>query len=83
VAQYYVGAGAVDIVSLGQAVLSYPEMLADTTTKGSLQTRFVCRTLSAYITAPRNGLSSGCYPLDDYYKAKPEAAQLKEIKKSI
>ena len=83
VAQYYVGNGGVDIVGLGRAVLSYPDMLVDATTKGSLQTRFICRTFSDCTTAPRNGLPSGCYPLDDYYKVQPEAAKLKEIKKSI
>ena len=83
VAQHYVGSGAVDSVGLGRAVLSYPDMLVDATTKGSLQTRFICRTFSDCTTAPRNGLASGCYPLDDYYKVKPEAGMLKEIKKSI
>ncbi len=83
VAQHYVGSGGVDSVGLGRAVLSYPDMLVDATTKGSLQTRFICRTFSDCTTAPRNGLPSGCYPLDDYYKVKPEAGKLKEIKKSI
>ena len=32
-------------------------------------------------TAPRNGLISGCYPLDKYYSARSEFAALKEIKK--
>jgi hypothetical protein len=32
-------------------------------------------------TAPRNGLVSGCYSLDRYYAAKPEARQLKHLKK--
>jgi hypothetical protein len=58
-------------------------MLADATTKGSLQTRSVCRTFSDCTTAPRNGLRSGCYPLDDYYKALPDAAQLQKVKRSL
>ena len=33
-------------------------------------------------TAPRNGLVSGCYPLDRYYITKPEFQSLKEVKKS-
>ncbi len=26
---------------------------------------------------------SGCYPLDKYYSTKPEAQQLKEVKKKV
>jgi NADPH2 dehydrogenase len=40
----------------------------------------ICRTFSDCTTAPRHGLRSGCYPLDDYYKALPEAAEVKTIK---
>jgi len=36
---------------------------------------------SSLFTAPRNGLISGCYPLDKYYTQKPEFQKLKEIKK--
>ncbi len=83
VAEYYVGHGHVDLVGLGRAVLSYPTMLADATAKGRLEPRYICRTFSDCTTGPRNGLPSGCYPLDDYYKQLPEAAALKEAKKSI
>ena len=34
-----------------------------------MQRKNVCRTFSDCTTAPRNGLISGCYPLDPYYKA--------------
>ena len=27
------------------------------------------------------GMISGCYPLDEFYKQRPEAIRLKEIKK--
>lgn len=83
VAEHYVRNGHVDIVGIGRAVLSYPTMLADATREGKLQTRYVCRTFSDCTTAPRNGLRSGCYPLDDYYKSFPDATKLKEIKKSV
>src|SRR5437899_2648462 len=73
VAEQYVRNGHVDIIGLGRAVLAYPTMLADATSKGSLETRFVCRTFSACTTAPRNGLRSGCYPLDAYYKNLADA----------
>ena len=32
-------------------------------------------------TGPRNGMVSGCYPLDDHYKARPEAVELKVLRK--
>ena len=43
----------------------------------------ICRTFSDCTTAPRNGLISGCYPLDRYYAAKPESQKLKQIKQSL
>ena len=82
VAEYYVRHGHVDSVGLGRMVLSYPTMLADATTKGKLETRLICRTFSDCTTAPRNGLRSGCYPLDDYYKNFEDAPKLKELKKA-
>jgi len=82
VAQHYVREGAVDSIGLGRMVLVYPEILADATTVGALEKKRICRTFSDCTTAPRNGLPSGCYPLDDYYKSTPEAARLKAIKKA-
>ena len=82
VAEYYVRHGQVDSVGLGRAVLSYPTMLAHATTRGKLEPRYVCRTFSDCTTAPRNGLISGCYPLDKYYTTKPEFQKLKDVKKS-
>ena len=81
VAQYYLRVGAVDFVGLGRMVLSYPHILADATSKGKLvEPKLICRTFSDCTTAPRNGLRSGCYPLDDYYKTFEDAPQLKLIK---
>lgn len=71
-----------DIVGIGRMVLSYPRIIADSLETGELQTRLICRTFSDCTTAPRNGLISGCFPLDDYYKARPEADQVKAIKKA-
>ena len=42
----------------------------------------LCRTFSDCTTAPRNGLVSGCYPLDDFYKDLPERIELAAIKKA-
>ena len=81
VAQHYLRMGYVDSVGIGRAVLSYPRILADAAEKGTLEMRNICRTFSDCTTAPRNGLRSGCYPLDEYYKHTPEAPQLKQIKK--
>ena len=40
----------------------------------------VCRTFSDCTTGPRIGLVSGCYPLDPFYVAHPDAPLLKEAK---
>jgi 2,4-dienoyl-CoA reductase-like NADH-dependent reductase (Old Yellow Enzyme family) len=72
-----------DLVGLGRMILSYPSILADAVEKGTLATKSICRTFSDCTTAPRNGMISGCYPLDKYYSAKPEFQKLKEIKKAV
>ncbi|MCW5551760.1 MAG: NADH:flavin oxidoreductase [Verrucomicrobiae bacterium] len=83
VAQYVIRNGWTDMIGIGRMVLSYPEILADAVAKGSLTTKSICRTFSDCTTAPRNGMISGCYPLDKYYNAKPEYQQLKEVKKTV
>jgi NADPH2 dehydrogenase len=70
-----------DMIGLGRMALSYPALLSDALSRGGLEKKLICRTFSDCTTAPRNGLISGCYPLDKYYGVKPEAQQLKEIKK--
>ncbi len=82
VAQYVLRHHWTDMVGLGRMTLSYPGILADAVTSGTLVTKSICRTFSDCTTAPRNGLISGCYPLDKYYSAKPEFQKLKEIKKT-
>jgi NADPH2 dehydrogenase len=83
VAQYVVRNGWTDMIGLGRMTLSYPEILTDALNRGSLTTKAICRTFSDCTTAPRNGLISGCYPLDRYYTAKPEFQKLKEIKRAV
>ncbi|MCA9177770.1 MAG: NADH:flavin oxidoreductase [Planctomycetales bacterium] len=80
-AQGVVRSGWADYVGLGRMVLSYPELPLDVLQGKPLQRKRVCRTFSDCTTAPRNGLVSGCYPLDDHYKQLDEAAQLKAIKR--
>ncbi len=81
VAQAAVREGWVDFVGLGRMVLSYPEFLWEASAGTRIQRKLVCRTFSDCTTAPRNGLPSGCYPLDDYYKHSDFAVELKDIKK--
>jgi NADPH2 dehydrogenase len=80
VAQAAVREGWTDFVGLGRMVLAYPELLWDVLEGRPMQRKHICRTFSDCTTAPRNGLPSGCYPLDDYYKDSEPAEQLKKIK---
>jgi NADPH2 dehydrogenase len=82
VAQRVVRERGADFVGLGRMVLSYPEMPADVLSGRPLQRRKVCRTFSDCTTAPRKGLPSGCYPLDPFFAARPEAARLKAAKEA-
>jgi 2,4-dienoyl-CoA reductase-like NADH-dependent reductase (Old Yellow Enzyme family) len=83
VAQAVVRSGWIDAVGLGRMVLSYPELPADVLERGELARKKVCRTFSDCTTAPRNGLVSGCYPLDAYYKELPEAETLRGVKDAL
>ena len=83
VAQAVVREGWVDSVGLGRMVLSYPRLPADTLAGNPWQRKQVCRTFSDCTTAPRNGIISGCYPLDPYYKSLAEADRLAAIKSRI
>jgi len=80
VAQAVVRAGWIDSVGLGRMVLAYPELPADSLAQGQLARKRICRTFSDCTTAPRSGMISGCFPLDPYYKALPEAESLRKIK---
>ncbi|MEW4487716.1 NADH:flavin oxidoreductase [Thalassoglobus sp. JC818] len=83
VGQHAVKNGHVDFVGLGRMVLSYPELPADVIAGEVMKRKKICRTFSDCTTAPRNGIVSGCYPLDPFYKSMPERQQLLEIKKEI
>jgi 2,4-dienoyl-CoA reductase-like NADH-dependent reductase (Old Yellow Enzyme family) len=80
VAQAAVREGWTDFVGLGRMVLAYPELPADALAGRPIERKRICRTFSDCTTAPRNGLISGCYPLDPYYKALPEREELVAIK---
>lgn len=83
VAQAVVRRGWIDFVGLGRMVLSYPELPSDTLAGREVRRKLVCRTFSDCTTAPRNGIVSGCFPLDAHYKSLPEAAQLRELKQEL
>jgi NADPH2 dehydrogenase len=83
VAQAVVRAGWTDFVGLGRLVLSYWNLPADTLAGRGIQPKRICRTFSDCTTAPRNGIVSGCYPLDPFYKSAPEADELKQKKAEL
>jgi len=80
VAQAAVREGWADSVGLGRMVLAYPELPLHVLEGRKLDRKRLCRTFSDCTTAPRNGLPSGCYPLDAHYKKSQMAITLSEIK---
>jgi 2,4-dienoyl-CoA reductase-like NADH-dependent reductase (Old Yellow Enzyme family) len=82
VAAGVVGRGWMDVAGLGRMALSYPGLPADVLAGRTLDRRHLCRTFSDCTTAPRNGLVSGCYPLDEHYKAMPERRAVAAAKRA-
>lgn len=80
VASSVVRTGMIDSVGLGRMVLSYPDLPADVLRRQPLKRKQFCRTFSDCTTAPRNGMVSGCYPLDPFYKERSEYAALIALK---
>ena len=68
-------------VGVGRLALSYHDAPADLLAGRPLDGRRLCRTFSDCTTAPRNGIVSGCWPLDDYYKNRPERVELAAVKR--
>ena len=83
VAQHTVRTGGADFVGLGRLVLSYPELPADVLADTPLQRKKVCRTFSDCTSGPRNGLVSGCFPLDPFYTQHPDAERLRRAKEAL
>lgn len=83
VAQAEVRAGRADFVGLGRMILSYPDLPKTVLAGEKLTSKRICRTFSDCTTAPRHGMVSGCYPLDDFYKAMPEAKTIRTIRKNM
>jgi len=83
VGEAMVAHGWFDSIGLGRMALSYPNLPADVCAGRELERRRICRTFSDCTTAPRGGLVSGCYPLDDFYKEREERVQLATFKKGL
>ncbi len=82
VGQAVVAGGGAAMIGLGRMILSYPELAADVLAGRDLQSRLLCRTFSDCTTAPRNGLVSGCFPIDPFYKDHPQRVELTQAKKA-
>ncbi len=80
VGEWVLETGGADAIGLGRSILSYPQMAADYTAGRPLDKKRICRTFGDCTNAPRAGLVSGCYPLDDFYRNRDEAKRLKELK---
>lgn len=83
VAQNVVRTGKADFVGLGRMMLTYPQLPADVLAGRPLERKRICRTFSDCTTAPRSGLVSGCYPLDEFYKQRAEAQTLAALKRNL
>ena len=76
-AQHAVRTGGVDVGRASAAACSATRTCRPTSSRaGRSRPSRLCRTFSDCTTAPRNGLVSGCYPLDDFYKDRPERIEL-------
>jgi 2,4-dienoyl-CoA reductase-like NADH-dependent reductase (Old Yellow Enzyme family) len=83
VAQHSVRTGRTDLVGLGRLVLAYPDLPADVLSGAALKRASLCRTFSDCTTGPRMGFVSGCYPLDPFYLARAEAADVRKVRTRI
>jgi NADPH2 dehydrogenase len=81
VAQRVVREGWADFVGIGRMALPYPELPADVLAGRPLTRKSLCRTFSDCTTGPRNGMISGCFPLDPFYKSRPEREAIAAIRR--
>jgi len=82
VAQAVIASGMADAIGLGRMMLAYPDIVADILNAKPLDTKRICITDSDCTTAPRNGIVSGCYTRDGFYKTRPEYKDLNKVKKT-
>ena len=81
VGQQMVEDGWMHMVGLGRMTLSLPELPAQVLSGEGPDRRRICRTFSDCTTAPRHGMISGCWPLDEFYKQRPDRVELTRIKR--
>ncbi len=81
VAQKVISCGMADFVGMGRMALCYPDIIADMLAGRTLKYQMICRTCGDCITAPRHGMVSGCYALDDFYRNRSEFQKLRELKR--
>ena len=68
VAQRVLRDGGTDFIGLGRMMLVVSGIRRRRAGGSPAGSKRLCRTFSECTTAPRNGLVSGCYPLDPFYK---------------
>jgi len=83
VAQAQVRLGHVDLVGLGRMLLPYPELPHEVLAGLPQNRKRFCRTFSDCTTGPRNRMVSGCFPLDPFYKARPEAEVIRTLRGQV
>ncbi len=81
VARGVIAGNGASMIGLGRMALSMPDLPARVLSGDGLERRLICRTFSDCTTAPRNGLISGCFPLDEFYKDRPERVTLTSAKR--
>ena len=81
VGQQLVEDGWMDVVGFGRMALTIPELPRVVLDGGELDRRRLCRTFSDCTTAPRHGMVSGCWPLDDFYKSREDRVDLTRAKR--
>ena len=82
VGQYNVRKGSTDFVGLGRIALSYPDLPADVLSGNALRRQAVLPHVQRLHDGPRLGMVSGCYPLDPFYEARPEASEIRKVRVS-
>ena len=74
---------AVDFVGLGRMILAYPQLPAHVLAGHPLDRKSICRSFSDCTSGPRQGLVSGCFPLDPFYRNHPQGQELRRIKRKL
>ncbi len=82
-AEAAVASGKADFAGIGRMVLPYSDYPSDHLNGKKFDRRRICRTIGDCTNAPRNGIVSGCFPLDPFYRGLPECAQLRSAKEKM